>query len=130
MKVFFRRIHLWLSLAAGIVILICCLTGAILVFQKELEQAFSNNRYFVQQGKEQLNPDILLKAVKENNKAAKINSIKLYANPSRTVEVNISIADKPAKKQVAAPENTPAVKPAGRPPSFTVYVNPNTAAII
>jgi len=56
-KIFFRRIHLWLSLAAGAVILICCLTGALLVFQKELEQAFHHNRYFVEQGKQKLSLD-------------------------------------------------------------------------
>lgn len=36
MKKFFRVIHLWLALPAGIIIIILCLTGAILVFKDEL----------------------------------------------------------------------------------------------
>ena len=44
MKIFFRRIHLYLSLAAGLVILIACLTGAILVFEKEAQMALHRDR--------------------------------------------------------------------------------------
>lgn len=36
MKKFFRHIHLWLSVPAGILIVIICFTGAILVFKDEL----------------------------------------------------------------------------------------------
>lgn len=133
MKVFFRRIHLWLSLAAGIVILICCLTGALLVFQKEMEQAFHPERYFVVAGAQKVSADQLIYAVKENNKDAKINGIKIYTDPERSAEVNISVApekpkvsaekDKPATKQ-------PAAKPESRPPSFTVFVNPYTSQVL
>jgi uncharacterized iron-regulated membrane protein len=87
MKVFFRRIHLWLSLAAGCVILICCLTAALLVFQKELEQAFHADRYFVAKGTQKLSADKLIDAVKKNNKDVKINSIKIYADHKRSVEI-------------------------------------------
>ena len=48
MKVFFRRIHLYLSLAAGLVILVACLTGAMLVFEKEAQMALNKDRYFVE----------------------------------------------------------------------------------
>src|SRR5678810_150561 len=94
MKIFFRRIHLWLSLAAGTVILICCLTGALLVFQKELEQAFHHNRYFVEQGKQKLSLDQLVKIVKEHNAASKINGIRIYTDPERSAEINISTTEK------------------------------------
>lgn len=36
MKKYLRQIHLWLSLPAGIVLFIICLTGAILVFKDEI----------------------------------------------------------------------------------------------
>ena len=36
MKKFFKKIHLWISVPAGLVISITCLTGAILVFEKEI----------------------------------------------------------------------------------------------
>jgi len=142
MKIFFRRIHLWLSLAAGAVILVCCLTGALLVFQKELEQAFYHSRYFVSAGNQKPGPDELVKAVKNNNAAAKINGIKIYTDPERSAEINISIAEKKANESFSAPQeknnktdNTakakePAGKPESRPPSFTVFINPYTAEIL
>ena len=36
MKKLFRDIHLWLAMPAGIVIFVICITGAIMVFQKEI----------------------------------------------------------------------------------------------
>jgi uncharacterized iron-regulated membrane protein len=46
MKIFFRRIHLYLSFAAGLVILIACLTGALLVFEKDITMAANKERYY------------------------------------------------------------------------------------
>jgi uncharacterized iron-regulated membrane protein len=77
MKVFFRRIHLYLGLSAGLVIITCCLTGAILVFQKELEQAFNKERYFVPSTGQKLSSDSLVSVVKKAYPKAKVNSIKL-----------------------------------------------------
>lgn len=141
MKIFFRRIHLWLSLAAGAVILVCCLTGALLVFQKELEQAFNHNRYFVVPGNQKLGPDELAKAVKNSNAAAKINGIKIYTDPERSAEINISIPETKEKETVASSQQKdnagattakakePSGKPESRPPSFTVFVDPYTGDI-
>ena len=36
MRKFFKKIHLWISVPAGLVKSITCLTGAILVFEKEI----------------------------------------------------------------------------------------------
>ncbi|OUO37040.1 hypothetical protein B5F83_06690 [Muribaculum sp. An289] len=36
MRRFFRKIHLWISVPIGLIISITCLTGAILVFEKEI----------------------------------------------------------------------------------------------
>ncbi len=47
MKKFFKKVHLWLSLPAGIVIVITCLTGAMMVFQDEIEQLCHPRRYIV-----------------------------------------------------------------------------------
>ena len=38
MRKLFHQIHLWLSIPLGILILVICLTGAILVFEKEITQ--------------------------------------------------------------------------------------------
>ncbi|UOQ71361.1 PepSY domain-containing protein [Hymenobacter cellulosilyticus] len=47
MKILFRNIHLYLSLASGLVIAIVCFTGGVLVFEKELDQAWHPERFFV-----------------------------------------------------------------------------------
>ena len=73
MKVFFRRIHLYLGLAAGLVILSCCLTGAILVFEKDLQMALNKKRYYVEAQSNQLSIDQLLKKVQKDIPGAKIN---------------------------------------------------------
>lgn len=36
MKIFFKKVHLWLSLPFGIIFSIICFTGSILVFEKEI----------------------------------------------------------------------------------------------
>src|SRR5687767_1069711 len=107
MKVFFRRIHLYLGLGAGLVIMICCLTGAILVFQKELEQFFHKERYFVQHDEKKLSLDSLVAGVKKIYPGAKVNSLKVYRNNQRTVEANITVAD---KKQKATSQKTVTTK--------------------
>ncbi|WP_019948148.1 PepSY-associated TM helix domain-containing protein [Hymenobacter aerophilus] len=154
MKIFFRNIHLYLSLASGLVIAIVCFTGGVLVFEKELEQAWHPERYFVtpppaadaavRQPLSQLTA-----AVQAAKPGARITGLKVYADPTRTVE--FSLAGSPeGGKQAAAKTAQPAEgkaakggekkggkggekkggkegKGGGRGP--TVFVNPYTAAV-
>ncbi|MDB5192179.1 MAG: hypothetical protein JWQ96_1742 [Segetibacter sp.] len=99
MKVFFRNIHLYLSLAAGLVILICCFTGAVLVFEKDLQEVFSHYRYYVKQQSIQLPIEQLISKVKQQYPAAKISSVKIYPNAERSVELGVSIPQKDNKGQ-------------------------------
>jgi uncharacterized iron-regulated membrane protein len=131
MKIFFRRIHLYLGLASGLVIMSCCLTGALLVFQKELEQAFHKERYFAEKGERKLSLDTLVAGVKKTYPQAKVNSVKVYANNERTVEVNISIAaNKPntTLQKQASRKVEPGVQQ--RDPSLTAFVDPYTGKIV
>jgi len=125
MKIFFRRIHLYLSLAAGLVILIACLTGAILVFEKDLQMAFNKERYYVKAGAEKLSPDELVKFVKDSFPKAKINSVKLYEDADRSAEVSISLA--PGKKKPAQSSAKPSQQ---RQPGFTIFIDPYTGKIL
>jgi uncharacterized iron-regulated membrane protein len=77
-------------LAAGLVIVVACFTGAVLVFEDELQHAFNKERYFVQPQAQQLPIEVLVKKLKQAVPLAKINSIKIYANTSRTVEISYS----------------------------------------
>jgi uncharacterized iron-regulated membrane protein len=97
MKVFFRNIHLYLSLAAGLVIMTCCFTGAILVFEKELQEAFNHDRYHVKKQEIQLPIEQLIASVKQKYPAAKIASVKVYPDAERSVEIGVSVAGKGEK---------------------------------
>jgi uncharacterized iron-regulated membrane protein len=151
MKIFFRNIHLYLSLAAGLVIMIACFTGSVLVFEKELQQAFNHDRYFVKPAGKQLAIEQLIQSVQQKFPKAKINSVKIYPNPNETIEVGLSITVKESKgKQASSPNNQeiskkqanseqrtstqtvtkqPPAAAAGRA-THTAFVNPYTAEVI
>lgn len=142
MKVFFRTIHLYLSLAAGLIIFISCLTGTILVFEEEIEHSTHHERYFVTAGTERLSLTQLAdKALKEKPKS-KLVSVKTFTEATRTVEVTISVPEKKDKKEDKKPENKDPKegkgkagekkggKQEGRKPTLTAYVNPYTGEVI
>jgi uncharacterized iron-regulated membrane protein len=133
MKIFFRRIHLYLSLAAGLVILTACATGAILVFEKELQMAFSKERYFVKQQGDRLPVTGLVDIVKAAFPGSNVNGIKLYEDPTRSAEINISAAQKKVAAQQQAPTapGSRSARPAGgRQPGFIIFINPYTGTIL
>jgi uncharacterized iron-regulated membrane protein len=107
--------------------MICCLTGAVLVFQKELEQAFHKERYFVEQVGKKLSPDSLVAGVKKIYPNAKINTAKFYADDKRTAEINVSISE--PKKSSAT---TVSAQPRGeqRAPTLTAFVDPYSGEVI
>ncbi|WP_207493269.1 PepSY-associated TM helix domain-containing protein [Aridibaculum aurantiacum] len=151
MKKFFRNIHLYLSLAAGLVILTCCFTGAVLVFEKELQEAFNHDRYYVTQQEKQLPIEQMIANVKQQYPKAKVSSVKLYPDPARSVEIGVTIPSKEdkegkkgeGKKAETSKDNNAATPPvaggkgkqAGPPagggrPTHTAFVNPYTGQVI
>ncbi|WP_423146666.1 PepSY-associated TM helix domain-containing protein [Rubrolithibacter danxiaensis] len=138
MKVFFRTIHLYLSLIAGLVIMIACFTGAILVFEKELQEAFNPGRYHVESLGERLPLDKLQEIVKQEIPDAKISGIKIYKDPFRTVEVSYTAKkgkqEAKEKRAVVKPEDKKGDKKKEgaerREPRKTAYVNPYTGQIV
>lgn len=139
MKVFFRNIHLYLSLAAGLVIMTCCFTGAILVFEKELQEAFNHDRYFVKQESLQLPIEKLINNVKQKFPTAKIASVKVYPNPKRSVEIGVSIPEKGntgkgldgrSEKGSEIKGRLPGGPAGGGRPTHTAFVNPYTGQLL
>lgn len=62
MRKFFRNIHLWLSVPAGLIISIICITGAILVFEQDITRALQRELYTVTppaEGAQMLSPSEL-----------------------------------------------------------------------
>ncbi len=88
MKVFFRNIHLYLSLACGLVIAIVCFTGAVLVFEKEFQQLLYPERYRVAAGGERVPLGEAVRAVVQKEAKAQVSAVKIYADPARTVEIS------------------------------------------
>jgi uncharacterized iron-regulated membrane protein len=91
MKLFFRRIHLYLGLVSGLFLVVVCLTGTILVFEDELTHAFNPERYTVAAATTpRLSLAQLSEAVHAARPQAKINALKVYADPTRTVEIALA----------------------------------------
>ncbi|HSU50586.1 MAG TPA: PepSY-associated TM helix domain-containing protein [Segetibacter sp.] len=155
MKRFFRNIHLYLSLAAGLIIMTCCFSGAILVFEKELQEALHHDRYFVKKESLQLPIETIIHNVKAKYPAAKIASVKVYSDPTRSVEVSASLSSKgkeePSSEQTnfQSAEEKSSKKPgiqfageqtgkskqgassaSGTRPTHTIFVNPYTGHVI
>ncbi len=89
MKVFFRRIHLYLALAAGLVFFIQCLSGTVLVFEEEITHALRPERYTVSvpTGQPRLSLAQLASQFSQDHPKDKILGFKVYADPARTVEL-------------------------------------------
>jgi uncharacterized iron-regulated membrane protein len=100
MKIFFRRIHLYLGLVSGLFLVVVCLTGTILVFEEEFEHALNHERYFVAAAATpRLSLAQLTEAVRAARPKAKINGIKVYADPTRTVEIGLAGSGRPGGPQ-------------------------------
>ena len=90
MKVLFRRIHLYLALAAGFVFFVQCLTGTVLVFEEEITQLLHSERYTVSvpAGQPRLPLAQLATQLQQATPKAKLLGFKVYADPARTVELS------------------------------------------
>lgn len=142
MKTFFRRIHLYLSLAAGIPILLACLTGAILVFEKDLEKAMHPERYYVTPQGGQRSAEELKQLAVAAFPGHKVNSIKLYGATDRSAELGLTPSRKETGSQPEAAqlsEKKNGAKGAGEqkakakqgpPPGFTLFMNPYTGQVL
>lgn len=120
-----------------------CFTGAVLVFEKELQQAFNQDRYFVKPSGTLLPPEQLISSVKQKAPGAKVSGIKIYADPERTVEIGLSLskegnagkpsaeksfeANKRDKNQQAGKQRAP--EGSGRA-THTAFVNPYNGQVI
>ncbi len=126
MKIFFRRIHLYLSLAAGIVIFIACLTGAILVFEKEIEEAVYSHRYQIEKGAEPKDLHALETSLKAAIPSSSINYFRVSSDAGRTTLLGYTVKEQKKKsdqKKSVTPQKT-------RPNVLRAYMNPYTGELI
>jgi uncharacterized iron-regulated membrane protein len=88
MKKWFRRIHLYLGLSSGLVIMVSCLTGAVLVFEEELQHAFHPERYEVQPIGRQVPLQTLVANLKQAEPKAIVTRVQIFTNPSKSVIIS------------------------------------------
>jgi uncharacterized iron-regulated membrane protein len=139
MKVFFRTIHLYLSLAAGIIIFCSCFTGTLLVFEKEIEHTLHPKRYYVEAQQVRMPLAQLIKGTLKQMPKAKFVSAMVYGDARRAVEIGVIVPgnkdkkEKPAqadgKKQAGASGKTGKDAKDGGKPNLTVFVNPYTGHV-
>ena len=116
MKNFFRTIHLFLSLVSGIFIMMACFTGSILVFEEDLQHSIYHDRYFVQQqGELQLPVGSVLANLKKEFPEAKVSGVKIHSDPSRNLEIAVSLPGKDGKSD---------------PQKLTAFADPDTGRVV
>ena len=111
-KTIWFKIHWFLGITAGIILLVVEITGAIMSFEKEILKAINSESYVVNvpQNQEKLNVKELLEKFQSQMPEAKINSISFSNNPEESTTLNI--ASKESRKGI------------------NYYVNPYTAEIL
>lgn len=80
-------LHLWLGLAAGLVILTVALTGSLLVFEDELENILFKERHIVLPGSNRLSADELVQIAEQAFPKKKISRLIISSEPDQSAEV-------------------------------------------
>ncbi|WP_316734696.1 PepSY-associated TM helix domain-containing protein [Pedobacter aquatilis] len=128
MKNFWRNIHLWLGLAAGLIFFIECLSGTLLVFEDEITFLLHKERYQVPEIGKMLPLDELIKSVKTKHSNAIIKGVKVNSELNKTVEFSIGIKEK-KELNVAIPTKVKGAENQRRAPGKLIFVNPYTGMV-
>lgn len=91
MRKLFVATHKWLSLPVGLIISITCLSGAILVFQDELQEWRSPDRYFVASvGHAPLPLDSLIPMVNRQLTDNQVKDVRIPSDPRRNYAMGLA----------------------------------------
>ena len=92
MKKIFRKIHLWLSVPFGLIITLVCFSGAMLVFENEVNEWFRRDLYYVETVKESPLPmDKLLEKVATTlPDSVAVTGVSISSDPGRAYQVSLS----------------------------------------
>ena len=92
MRKLFKRLHLWLSLPFGLIILTTCLTGALLVFEQELTQLAFPSRYTVRQVRAEKLPlqTLVDRAAMTLPDSVSITGVTIPSDPKRPYTLGLS----------------------------------------
>lgn len=117
MRRFFYQIHLVLSIPFGLVIMTVCLTGAALVFEKEITEVFRRDLYTVDRLTEKTLPlEVLAAQVADTlPDSVSVAGITVFSDPRKTYQVNLS---KPRRASIFIDPYTGEIKGRHERPAF------------
>lgn len=113
-KTIWFKVHWFLGITAGIILLIIGTTGAILSFEKEIMKLINSDSYYVKvvEGEERLSTKELLEKFQNSNPNAKINSISFSSEATSSTVITIQGEGENARRGI------------------NKYVNPYTAEVL
>lgn len=108
-KKLFRKMHLWLSVPFGLIMSITCLTGALLVFEKEVDRLVRPELFYVNEvGAAPLPDSVLIQRITATlPDSIKITGINTFDNPRLAYQARLS---KPRKASLYVDQYTGEVK--------------------
>lgn len=90
MRKLFREVHKWLSIPVGLIITVICLTGAILVYEKEILELYYPERYFVEDaGRDPISLDKLIPIINQQLDTNSVASVRVSSDPKETYRVSL-----------------------------------------
>ncbi len=121
MKKIFRKIHLWLSVPFGLIITLVCFSGAMLVFENEVNEWSRRDLYYVETVKESPLPmDKLLEKVATTlPDGVSVTGVSISSAPGRTYQVSLS---KPRRASLYVDQYTGEVKGKSERSGFFMFM--------
>ena len=121
MKKIFRKIHLWLSVPFGLIITLVCFSGAMLVFENEVNEWLRRDLYYVETVKESPLPmDKLLEKVATTlPDSVSVTGVSISSDPGRAYQVSLS---KPRRASLYVDQYTGEVKGKSERSGFFMFM--------
>ena len=121
MKKIFEKIHLWLSVPFGLIITLVCFSGAMLVFENEVNEWFRRDLYYVETVKESPLPmDKLLEKVATTlPDSVSVTGVSISSDPGRAYQVSLS---KPRRASLYVDQYTGEVKGKSERSGFFMFM--------
>lgn len=109
MKKIFRKIHLWLSVPFGLIITLICFTGAMLVFEDEVNELSCRDLYYVETVKEEpvSIEKLLEKVASALPDSISVTGVSISSDPERAYQVSLS---KPRRASLYVDQYTGEIK--------------------
>ena len=121
MKKIFEKIHLWLSVPFGLIITLICFSGAMLVFEDEVNELFRHELYYVETVGEVPLPieQLLEKVTATLPDSVSVTSVSISSDSERAYQVNLS---KPRRASLYVDQYTGEVKGKSERSGFFMFM--------